>query len=56
MEVNGQLHVPAGKDPPVPVGEEPEWAPRPNWKQWREKKNIEIEPRSSSPQPSHYTD
>jgi hypothetical protein len=33
--MSGQLHTPAvllsGKEPPVLIGEEPEWAPEPAW-------------------------
>jgi hypothetical protein len=35
MELIGQLHAPAalppGKEPPVPIGQEVEWAPEPVW-------------------------
>jgi hypothetical protein len=39
MEVSGQLHAPAvltpGKEHPVPIGEEAEWAPEPVWTRCR---------------------
>jgi hypothetical protein len=38
MGVSGQHHAPAallppGKGPPVPIGQEAEWAPKPVWTQ-----------------------
>jgi hypothetical protein len=47
MEVHGNFHVPDAL-PPVPIGQESEWAPEPVWTLWnREKYSLlqEIEPR-----------
>jgi hypothetical protein len=38
MEMCGQVHAPAtlppGKQPPVPIVQEAEWAPEPLWTRW----------------------
>jgi hypothetical protein len=60
MELSGQLHNPAAL-PPVPPGQKVVWASEWVWKQWWREKILYppltgIEPRSSSPHPSNYTD
>jgi hypothetical protein len=45
MGVSGQRHAPAallppGKGPPVPIGQEAEWAPQPVWTQRLEEKSF----------------
>jgi hypothetical protein len=39
LEVSGQFHAPVasppGKEPPVPIGYEAGWAPKPAWTTWR---------------------
>jgi hypothetical protein len=59
MELSGQLHAPAALLPEstaLVTG----WASEPVWTRWRIQKISQplprIETRSSSPQPSHYTD
>jgi hypothetical protein len=60
--VSGQFHAPAasppGKELPIVIGKEDEWAPGPVWTWWRREKIPSfslpgIEPRSSSPYSSH---
>jgi hypothetical protein len=54
LEVSGQLHAPAalppGKQPPVSIGYEAEWAPEPVWTTWR--KEISLPYRDSNSDPS----
>jgi hypothetical protein len=45
MGVSGQRHAPAallppGKGPPLPIGQEAEWAPEPVWTQRLEEKSF----------------
>jgi hypothetical protein len=42
MEVSGQLpgRFAPGKEPPVPIGLEAEWAPKPVWTRWRREKFL----------------
>jgi hypothetical protein len=61
MEVSGQLHAPAakppGKNPSVPIGEEPVWAPKSILALWSRKNFLPlpgIETRRPSRSPSLY--
>jgi hypothetical protein len=42
MEMNGHLHAPGpllpGKEPPIPIGYEAEWALEPVWTRWSREK------------------
>jgi hypothetical protein len=44
MEVSCQLHAPTtlpqGKESPVPIGQEAEWAPEPVWTLWSREKSF----------------
>jgi hypothetical protein len=58
MQKNDELHAPpafsAGKDHPVPIGYEVEWAQEPVWILWRRDEFLAllgIKPQSYSPQP-----
>jgi hypothetical protein len=46
MEVSGRYHSPAalhtGKESPVPVGKETEWAPEPVWTLWKREKSLDL--------------
>jgi hypothetical protein len=44
MEVSGELHAPAAlppeKEPPVSIGQEAGWAPKPVWTLWTREKSY----------------
>jgi hypothetical protein len=51
---------PGERPPPEPIWQDAGWVPEPVWTRWRKELPSlplpRIEPRSSSPQPNHYTD
>jgi hypothetical protein len=56
MEVSGQLHAPPlyprGNSPPLPIGQEAEWAPEPVRKLWRREESCTTGNRTRAVQPA----
>jgi hypothetical protein len=46
MKMSGHLHALAalslGKEPPVPIGQEAEWAPEPVWTLWKLMMSLDL--------------
>jgi hypothetical protein len=53
----GQLYAPAalslGKEPPVPIGWEAMWAPKPVWNTWRRENSCHYRDSNSEPSIVH---